>query len=106
MNRDIGASLTATWLKQPDGLEQDQNYYRQITQQQPATGVDNVQLLISLPFEIMRQYMESTILQQLETATGIYSKQIEELDNVFTKHVDKFDKTVSIGFKDVAGAKQ
>ena len=93
MSRDIRASLTATWLKQPDIQEHDQNICRPMIQQQPA-GVDNAQTLILLPFEIMRQHLESVMYQQLETATRIYAKQAEELDHAFKTHIDKFETTV------------
>jgi len=75
-------------------------------QPQPVTGIDDAQTMLLLPFEIMRQYMESVLLQQFEIATGIYSKQAKELDNAFMSHIDKFDRTVGISFKNVPGAKQ
>jgi len=49
----------------------------------------NSQLLMMMPFEIMRQQMELIILQQFEIATGIYSKHTEMLDNSFTTYFEK-----------------
>ena len=99
MKWDIRASLTATWLKQPNKQEEDQNTGRLVILQQPAAGVDNAQTLMMLPFEIMRQHLESVMRLQLETATRIYARQAEELDNAFKTHIDKFEVTV----KKVAG---
>ena len=94
MNRDIRVSLTATWLMRPDGQEQDQNTCRAVIQQQPVVGVDNAQALMLLPFEIMRQHLESAMFRQLETASRIYTRQAEELNNTFMTHIDKFEMTV------------
>jgi len=81
-------------LKQPNIQEQDQNTYRAVIQQQPVVGVDNAQALMLLPFEIMRQHMESVMFRQLEVVVGLYSKQAEELDNAVMMHVNKFEATV------------
>ena len=85
--------LTATWLKQPNIQEQDQNTCRPMIQQQPE-GVDNAQALMLLPFEIMRQQLEAVMFRQLEAATKIYTRQAEELDNAFMTHINKFEMTV------------
>ena len=55
---------------------------------------DSCQQLMQLPFNIMRQYLESVMLWQLETATSLYSKQAKDLDNSFMKHIDKFEMRV------------
>jgi len=75
-------------------------------QQQPVAGLDDCQTMMLLPFEIMRQHMESAILQQLEIATGIYSKQATELDNAFMEHIDKFERTATLVSKMFPGARQ
>ena len=90
MNTDIRASLTNTWLKRPNIQEQDQNTCRTMIRQQTAVGIDDAQALMLLPFEIMRQHLESVMCQQLETATRIYARQAEELNNTFMTHIDKF----------------
>ena len=94
MKWDMRASLTNTWLKQPNVQEQGQNTCRPMIQQQPMVGVENAQTLILLPFEIMRQHLESVMFRQLEAATKIYTRQAEELDNAFTTHINKFEMTV------------
>ena len=75
-------------------------------QPQPVTGIDDAQTMLLLPFEIMRQYMESVLLQQFEIATGIYSKQATELDNAFMEHIDKFERTATLVSKMFPGARQ
>jgi len=55
---------------------------------------DSYQQLMQLPFEIMRQHLESVMFRQLETATSLYSKQAKDLDHAFNKHVDRFEATV------------
>ena len=82
--------------------EQDQNTCRPMIQQQPVIGVDSAQTLMLLPFEIMRQRLEAVMLRQLETATRIYARRAEELNNTFMTHIDKFEMTV----KRVQGIKQ
>ena len=81
MNTAMRASLTNTYLKRPNGLGHDQNYCRQQATQPVEAGVNNAQLLMLLPFEMMRQHLESVILRQLESAFGICSKRAEEMDN-------------------------
>jgi hypothetical protein len=57
----------------------------------PMDSGDNLQALMLLPFDVMRQYLELVMVRQLEKATGIYSKQAEELDRAFMTHVDNFE---------------
>ena len=47
---------------------------------------DFSQRIMLLPFEIMKQQLESMMLQQFEIATGIYSKQAEKLGKVLISH--------------------
>ena len=94
MKWDMRVSLTNTSLKQPNIQEQDQNTCRPVIQQQPVIGIDNTQTLMLLPFEIMRQQLEAVMFRQLETATRIYARQAEELDNAFMTHINKFEMTV------------
>ena len=57
--------------------------------------ISPTQQLMTLPFELMRQYLESMMVQQLEIATAIYTRQAEELDNAFMVNVDKFEATIN-----------
>jgi hypothetical protein len=60
------------------------------SQNQPTQITITVsQRLMLLPFEMMRQYLEDVVRQQLEIATGLYYKQAEEFKNVFTTYVDQ-----------------
>lgn len=93
--------MTDTYLKRPNGQGHDQNCCRQQALQPAGAGIDNSQLLMLLPFEMMRQHLESVILRQFEIACGIYSKHAEELDNAFMKHVDKFEVTVRAELEEI-----
>jgi len=74
------------WLNQQ---EQDRNCYRMPALTPEVAGITDAQQLMLLPFEMMRQYMEDVMLQQLEIATGIYYKQAGEFENAFLAHVDR-----------------
>lgn len=82
-------------LNQKVGMENSQDRPIQIV---PATPEH---LLMLLPFEMMRQHLESVMLRQFEIAFGIYSKQAEELDNAFMMHVDKFEVTVRTKLEEI-----
>ncbi|MFC2069337.1 hypothetical protein ACFLTP_10090 [Chloroflexota bacterium] len=77
------------------GVLSDMQHYRwQQAPQLAEAGVDNAQLLMMLPFEMMRQHLESVILRQFEIAFGIYSKQADELDNTSMTHIYEFEVTL------------
>ena len=92
MNTATKASWTGSWLKQPNEYELGLNCCQRQTQQSAEMSAGNTLLL--LPFEMMRQYLESVMLQQLEIAAGLYFKQAKEMDNAFMTHVDKFEVTI------------
>ena len=91
MKTKTKASWKGSYLKWDSGQDRGQNYRQQITEQPSVAGIADVQTLVLLPFEIMRQRLESVMLRQLEIATGICSKQAEEFDNAFNSCVGNFE---------------
>ena len=79
---------TDSYLKWVKEQQQGRNYYRLPVQQLTTAGVPDAQQLMLLPFEMMRQHLESVMLQQLEIATGLYVKQAEEFENAIIAYVD------------------
>jgi len=51
-------------------------------------GITDAQQLMMLPFEMMRQYMEDVMFEQLEIATRLYFRQAKELDSILMMHFD------------------
>ena len=72
-------------------------------EKQTQIVISPTQQLMALPFEMMRQYLESMMVQQLEIATALYTRQAEELDNVFMTHVDKFEAAINAQLEKVSG---
>ena len=90
---------TDSYLKWLNEQEQDRNNYRLPVLTPEDAGVPDAQQLMLLPFDLMRQYLEDVMLQQLEIATGLYFKQAEEFENAFMIVIDKFKTTIKADFE-------
>lgn len=81
-------SWNSNFLQWVNEQKQTRNCYRLPAQQLTIAGLTDAQQLMLLPFDLMRQHLESVMLQQLEIATGLYVKQVEEFENAFMTYVD------------------
>lgn len=86
--------LTNSWLKQTSGQEHDQTNHQQLVLHMVEAALDNPQLLMLTPLEIMRVELESVIRHQVKIACGIYSEHADKLNKEFMEHVERFERQI------------
>jgi hypothetical protein len=89
MKTAMETSWTDNYFRWLNEQEHDRNRYRLPALTPQNAGITDAQQVMLLPFEMMRQYMEDVMLQQLEIATGLCEKQTEEFENAFMTYVDR-----------------